>query len=177
MCWTATAASWCFVRIVHHGLNTQLNRLQRMSLFGCFVSSWCALQGGLDAVLGEGGSNLSSGQRQLLCMARALLRRARILILDEATSNVDNASDTLIQETVRTALKDCTVLTIAHRLHSILDSDRILFLQHGEVKEFDTPQRLAQVSQYANRADLHFHLHCADYEHNLRPNHNCHWQS
>ena len=86
-------------------------------------------------------------------MARALLRRARILILDEATSNVDSASDTLIQETVRTAFNDCTVLTIAHRLHSILDSDRILVLQNGEVKQFDTPQRLLQVSQ-TNRLEF-----------------------
>jgi len=96
-------------------------------------------------VLGEAGSNLSSGQRQLLCMARALLRKARVLVLDEATSNVDTASDALIQETVRAAFADCTVLTIAHRLHSILDSDRILVLEDGRVKEFDTPERLMQV--------------------------------
>lgn len=102
-------------------------------------------QGGLDAVLGESGSNLSSGQRQLLCMARALLRNAKVLVLDEATSNVDTASDALIQETVRAAFADCTVLTIAHRLHSILDSDRVLVLEDGRVKEFDTPERLLQV--------------------------------
>ena len=102
-------------------------------------------QGGLDAVLGEAGSNLSSGQRQLLCMARALLRKARVLVLDEATSNVDTASDALIQETVRAAFADCTVLTIAHRLHSILDSDRVLVLEDGRVKEFDTPEALLQV--------------------------------
>lgn len=103
------------------------------------------VQGGLDAVLGEAGSNLSSGQRQLLCMARALLRKAKVLVLDEATSNVDTASDALIQETVRAAFADCTVLTIAHRLHSILDSDRILVLEDGRVKEFDTPESLLQV--------------------------------
>ncbi len=103
------------------------------------------VQGGLDAVLGEAGSNLSSGQRQLLCMARALLRKAKVLVLDEATSNVDTASDALIQETVRAAFADCTVLTIAHRLHSILDSDRILVLEDGRVKEFDTPENLLQV--------------------------------
>ncbi|KAL0032002.1 hypothetical protein WJX77_000079 [Trebouxia sp. C0004] len=102
------------------------------------------LQGGLDAVLGEAGSNLSSGQRQLLCMARALLRKAKVLVLDEATSNVDTASDALIQETVRAAFADCTVLTIAHRLHSILDSDRILVLEDGRVKEFDAPENLLQ---------------------------------
>ncbi len=96
-------------------------------------------------MLGEAGSNLSSGQRQLLCMARALLRKAKVLVLDEATSNVDTASDALIQETVRAAFADCTVLTIAHRLHSILDSDRILVLEDGRVKEFDTPEHLLQV--------------------------------
>lgn len=103
------------------------------------------VQGGLDSVLGEAGSNLSSGQRQLLCMARALLRKARVLVLDEATSNVDTASDALIQETVRAAFADCTVLTIAHRLNSILDSDRVLVLEDGRVKEFDTPEALLQV--------------------------------
>lgn len=78
-------------------------------------------------------------------MARALLRKARVLVLDEATSNVDTASDALIQETVRAAFADCTVLTIAHRLHSIVDSDRVLVLEGGKVKEFDTPERLLQV--------------------------------
>lgn len=107
-------------------------------------------------MLGEAGSNLSSGQRQLLCMARALLRRARILVLDEATSNVDTASDALIQETVREAFADCTVLTIAHRLHSILDSDRVLVLEDGRVKEFDTPANLLQVSMLGRDPDLCF---------------------
>lgn len=78
-------------------------------------------------------------------MARALLRNARVLVLDEATSNVDTASDALIQETVRAAFADCTVLTIAHRLHSVIDSDRVLVLEDGKVKEFDTPERLLQV--------------------------------
>lgn len=90
---------------------------------------------------------MSSGQRQLLCMARALLRRAQILMLDEATSNVDSASDALIQQTLHAAFKDCTVLTIAHRLHSVLDSDRVLLLEDGQIKEFDTPQKLLQVCQ------------------------------
>ena len=100
------------------------------------------LQRGLDAPLDEGGSNLSVGQRQLLCMARALLKKSTILLMDEATSNVDNDTDSLIQNTIRTAFKECTVLTIAHRLHTIIDSDKILMLDKGTVCEFDSPRAL-----------------------------------
>jgi ABC-type multidrug transport system fused ATPase/permease subunit len=110
------------------------------------------LQEGLDAPLEEGGSNLSVGQRQLLCMARALLKRSTILLMDEATSNVDNETDTLIQKTIRTAFANCTVLTIAHRLHTIIDSDKILVLESGEVKEFASPQVLLRRQGSAFRA-------------------------
>ena len=123
----------------------QTSGLRKLNIASSSKQETTCVQGGLDAVLGESGSNLSSGQRQLLCMARALLRNARVLVLDEATSNVDTASDALIQETVGAAFADCTVLTIAHRLHSILDSDRVLVLEDGKVKEFDTPDRLLQV--------------------------------
>lgn len=75
-------------------------------------------------------------------MARALLRGSRILILDEATSNVDNTTDSVIQETIRTAFKQFTVFTIAHRLHTILDYDRVMVLDSGELKEFDSPKNL-----------------------------------
>lgn len=100
------------------------------------------LQFGLDSPIKEGGSNMSVGQRQLLCMSRALLRNSKILVLDEATSNVDHGTDVLIQKTIRTAFKNATVLTIAHRLHTIIDSDRILLLDAGNVKEFDSPANL-----------------------------------
>lgn len=103
------------------------------------------MAGGLDAEISEGGGNLSTGQRQLLCMARALLRRTKILVLDEATSNVDSSTDQLIQSTIRTAFKDCTVLTIAHRLNTIIDSDRIMVLDAGNLVEFDTPAALLKV--------------------------------
>jgi ABC-type multidrug transport system fused ATPase/permease subunit len=97
---------------------------------------------GLDAPLEEGGTNLSVGQRQLLCMARALLKKSVVLLMDEATSNVDNETDALIQSTVRSAFAECTVLTIAHRLHTIIDSDKILMMDKGEVVEFASPKEL-----------------------------------
>nr|QNH67942.1 ATP-binding cassette transporter subfamily C member 1 X3 [Brachionus plicatilis] len=90
----------------------------------------------------EGGENLSVGQRQLICLARALLRNSKILLLDEATAAIDHNTDDLIQETIRTAFSQCTLITIAHRLNKILDSDRIMVLDKGRIVEFDTPVNL-----------------------------------
>ncbi|XP_048254590.1 multidrug resistance-associated protein 1-like [Haliotis rufescens] len=103
-----------------------------------------ALPAGLQHECEEGGQNLSVGQRQLVCLARSLLRRTKVLILDEATAAVDMETDELIQNTIRTAFSDCTVITIAHRLNTILDYDRILVLSAGQILEFDTPDRLLQ---------------------------------
>ncbi|CDR46108.1 CYFA0S22e00100g1_1 [Cyberlindnera fabianii] len=97
---------------------------------------------GLDVMLSEGGSNLSVGQRQLMCLARALLIPSSILVLDEATAAVDVETDEIVQETIRKSFKDRTILTIAHRLNTIMDSDRIIVLDKGTVKEFDTPENL-----------------------------------
>uniref|UniRef100_A0A8B9GBF2 Canalicular multispecific organic anion transporter 1 n=1 Tax=Amazona collaria TaxID=241587 RepID=A0A8B9GBF2_9PSIT len=100
------------------------------------------LPGRLLYVVSEGGENLSVGQRQLVCLARALLRKAKILILDEATAAVDLETDHLIQTTIRSEFADCTVLTIAHRLHTIMDSNRVMVLQAGRIVEFDSPEEL-----------------------------------
>uniref|UniRef100_A0A670ZRM8 ATP binding cassette subfamily C member 2 n=1 Tax=Pseudonaja textilis TaxID=8673 RepID=A0A670ZRM8_PSETE len=103
-----------------------------------------ALPEGLSSPVSEGGENLSVGQRQLVCLARALLRKSKILILDEATAAVDMETDHLIQETIRSEFANCTVITIAHRLHTIMDSHRVLVLQEGKIVEFDSPEELLQ---------------------------------
>ncbi|NXG80702.1 MRP1 protein, partial [Baryphthengus martii] len=88
------------------------------------------------------GENLSAGQKQLVCLARALLQKAKILILDEATAALDLETDLQIQSTLRTQFKDSTVLTIAHRINTIVDCDRILVLENGQIAEFDTAEHL-----------------------------------
>ncbi|CAL8406684.1 unnamed protein product [Arctogadus glacialis] len=98
----------------------------------------------METLLAESGSNFSVGQRQLVCLARAILRKNRILIIDEATANVDPRTDELIQRTIRDKFRDCTVLTIAHRLNTIIDSDRIMVLDAGEIKAYDAPYTLLQ---------------------------------
>uniref|UniRef100_A0A087YGI1 Multidrug resistance-associated protein 1 n=1 Tax=Poecilia formosa TaxID=48698 RepID=A0A087YGI1_POEFO len=104
-----------------------------------FVSS---LTNKLSHECSEGGENLSVGQRQLLCLARALLRKTKVLVLDEATAAVDMETDNLIQSTIRSQFDDCTVLTIAHRLNTIMDYTRVLVLDKGEMAEFDSPSNL-----------------------------------
>ncbi|XP_036051966.1 multidrug resistance-associated protein 1 isoform X4 [Onychomys torridus] len=106
-----------------------------------FVS---ALPDKLNHECAEGGENLSVGQRQLVCLARALLRKTKILVLDEATAAVDLETDDLIQSTIRTQFEDCTVLTIAHRLNTIMDYTRVIVLDKGEVRECGTPSELLQ---------------------------------
>uniref|UniRef100_A0A670I614 Multidrug resistance-associated protein 4 n=1 Tax=Podarcis muralis TaxID=64176 RepID=A0A670I614_PODMU len=98
----------------------------------------------LETQLAESGSNFSVGQRQLVCLARAILKKNKILIIDEATANVDPRTDELIQKTIREKFAQCTVLTIAHRLNTIIDSDRIMVLDSGRLKEYDEPYILLQ---------------------------------
>ncbi|XP_059169113.1 multidrug resistance-associated protein 1-like [Physella acuta] len=101
----------------------------------------------LEYNVGEGGENLSVGQKQLICLARTLLRKTKILVFDEATASVDIETDDFIQKTIRTAFRDCTVITIAHRIHTVMDYDRIIVLEQGKIIEVDSPSNLLQNSK------------------------------
>eukprot|EP00930_Biecheleria_cincta_P033436 TRINITY_DN23167_c0_g1_i3.p1 TRINITY_DN23167_c0_g1~~TRINITY_DN23167_c0_g1_i3.p1 ORF type:complete len:1287 (+),score=197.43 TRINITY_DN23167_c0_g1_i3:74-3934(+) len=113
-----------------------------------------SLQKGLDIAVEEGGTNFSVGERQMLCLARALLRDAAVLCLDEATANVDPVSDQKIQRVLEHELHDCLVLTIAHRLHTVLHSNRILVLERGRLAQIGSPRELlAQPGIFQQLAD------------------------
>ncbi|KAK4768022.1 hypothetical protein SAY87_003163 [Trapa incisa] len=119
-------------------------------------------EGKLDSAVTENGENWSMGQRQLVCLGRVLLKKSKVLVLDEATASVDTATDNLIQQTLREHFSTCTVITIAHRITSILDSDSVLLLDHGLVCEQGPPKRLLEdksssfsqlVAEYTMRSD------------------------
>ncbi|KAG1714740.1 putative multidrug resistance-associated protein lethal(2)03659 [Nymphon striatum] len=112
-----------------------LERVELKSVIGQYPEK-------LDTKLTEGQFSLSFGQQQLICLARATLRENKIIVMDEATSNVDVITDKIIQNTIRTRFKDYTVITIAHRIHTIIDSDLIIFLENGEIAEINSPKNL-----------------------------------
>ncbi|XP_061077612.1 ATP-binding cassette sub-family C member 8 isoform X3 [Conger conger] len=101
-----------------------------------------ALPGGLDAMVTEGGENFSQGQRQLFCLARAFVRKSSILIMDEATASIDMATESILQKVVMTAFADRTVVTIAHRVHTILNADVVIVMKRGIILEYDKPEVL-----------------------------------
>ncbi|XP_046388377.1 multidrug resistance-associated protein 1-like isoform X2 [Ischnura elegans] len=121
--------------------DTEIWRALDHAHLSSFVKSHSA---GLQLEISEGGENLSVGQRQLICLARALLRKTKVLILDEATAAVDLETDELIQATIRSEFKECTILTIAHRLNTIMDSDRVIVLDRGQIAEYDSPTSLLE---------------------------------
>jgi ABC-type multidrug transport system fused ATPase/permease subunit len=108
----------------------------------CMKENILSLPQGLQEPVSEGGENFSVGQRQLICIARLLLRKPKILIMDESTSSIDNETDSMIQKMIRNKFSECTILTIAHRLHTVIDSDRILVMDKGFAQQFATPTEL-----------------------------------
>ena len=128
------------------------------------------LPGQLEYKVNETGSNFSVGERQLVCLARALVQKSKIIVMDEATANVDFKTDNLIQEVIRHKFKDSTVLTIAHRLNTIMDYDKVLILDGGRMLEFDKPEILIQnggifaelvKNSYARKSEANEILNCS----------------
>jgi len=113
--------------------------LKEAGLFN-FISETCG--DGIETVIGETNNLFSAGQKQLMCLARAVIRKPKILVLDEASANIDLETDNLIQQQLEKSFKDCTVLTIAHRLATVINSDKVLVMDGGKAVEFDHPFRL-----------------------------------
>ena len=108
----------------------------------------------MDFVLDEGGANLSVGEKQLVCLGRAILKKTKVLLIDEATANVDLNTDAFIQKKIKEIFKDSTVLNIAHRLNTIVNCDRIVILDRGNLIECDSPKALIQVRDLMLKSTL-----------------------
>lgn len=120
-------------------------------------------EGKLDSTVNENGENWSMGERQLICLGRVLLKKSKILVLDEATASVDTTTENLIQQTLRQHFTKSTIITIAHRITSVLESDMVLLLDHGLIEEYDSPTRLLEdtsssfsklVAEYTVRSNM-----------------------
>ncbi|KAL6602857.1 hypothetical protein ACP70R_043218 [Stipagrostis hirtigluma subsp. patula] len=109
----------------------------------------CSTPALLDTVVSDDGDNWSVGQRQLFCLGRVLLRKNKILVLDEATASIDSATDAILQKVIRQQFSSCTVITIAHRVPTVTDSDRVLVLSYGKLLEYETPAKLLEDKQSA----------------------------
>jgi len=116
-------------------------------------------ENGLDAAIKDGGENLSAGEKQLLCIGRAILANSRIVLIDEATSNIDPKTEQTILDTIHNCFQDCTVITVAHRLKTIINSDKIMVMGQGQLLEFDKPDNLIKDEKTA------FHKLWMEYEH------------
>ncbi|XP_065623425.1 ABC transporter C family member 10 [Quercus suber] len=141
------------VQLADTELNQHFQRTKRSVHFalhrGTQVLGKCQLreaisekEEGLNSLVMQDGSNWSLGQRQLFCLGRALLKKSQILVLDEATASIDNATDSIIQKTIRTELTNCTVITVAHRIPTVMDCTKVLSISDGKIVEYDEPLKL-----------------------------------
>ncbi|RZC49995.1 hypothetical protein C5167_018432 [Papaver somniferum] len=105
----------------------------------------------LDSSVSDDGDNWSAGQRQLFCLGRVLLKRNKILVLDEATASIDSATDAILQRVIRQEFKNCTVITIAHRVPTVTDSDMVMVLSYGNLIEYDEPSKLMESNSYFSK--------------------------
>ncbi|CAK67069.1 unnamed protein product (macronuclear) [Paramecium tetraurelia] len=108
----------------------------------CCLKDLVKQRNGLNTQISEGGDNLSSGEKQLICIARAVLKKSKVVLIDEATANIDVETEHKIQETILNAFRDCTVITIAHRINTILHCDKIIVVDQGEIKEYGKTNEL-----------------------------------
>jgi ABC-type multidrug transport system fused ATPase/permease subunit len=130
---------WNSLRVTHFLESTQVYHADAFTVTDGVIQDHHIT---LDSPVAEGGTNFSQGQRQLLCLARAILKRSRVIILDEATASIDHSTDSKIQQTIRDMFTNSSLLCIAHRLSTIMDYDKILVLDKGRVSQFGTPAEL-----------------------------------